>query len=38
MRLKPRDRRVVGELSARQVEAIRNARVPDGYVDLDKEI
>ena len=39
-RLKRRDRRVipVGELSQRQVDAIRNARIPDRYADLDKEI
>ena len=39
-RLKRRDRRVIaaGELSERQVDAIRNARVPDRYADLDKEI
>jgi prevent-host-death family protein len=39
-RLKRRDRRVIaaGELSDRQVDAIRNARVPDQYAELDKEI
>src|SRR5271156_5025646 len=39
-RLKRRDRRVIpaGELSERQVDAIRNARVPDQHADLDKEI
>src|SRR5271157_5113557 len=39
-RLKRRDRRViaVGELSEHQVDAIRSARVPDQYADLDKEI
>jgi len=39
-RLKRRDRRVLtaGELSEHQVDAIRNARVPDQYADLDKEI
>jgi prevent-host-death family protein len=39
-RLKRRDRRVIasGELSEHQVDAIRNARVPDEYADLDKEI
>jgi PHD/YefM family antitoxin component YafN of YafNO toxin-antitoxin module len=39
-RLKRRDRRVLtaGELSERQVDAIRNARVPDQYAELDKEI
>ncbi len=35
-----RNRRVVaaGELSQRQIDAIRNVRVPDQYADLDKEI
>jgi len=39
-RLKCGDRRVIaaGELSERQVGAIRNARVPDQYADLDEEI
>ena len=39
-RLKRRDRRVVaaGELSEQQVDDTRNARVPDQYADLDKEI
>jgi len=39
-RLKRRDRRVIaaGELSDRQVGAIRNARIPDRFADLDKEI
>ena len=39
-RLKRRDRRVIaaGELSERQVDAIRNARIPDRFADLDKEI
>jgi len=39
-RLKRRDRRVLaaGELSERQVDAIRKARVPDQYADLDKEL
>jgi prevent-host-death family protein len=39
-RLKRRDRRVIGagELSEHQVGAIRNARVPGQYADLDKEI
>jgi prevent-host-death family protein len=39
-RLKRRDRRVIaaGELSERQVDAIRNARIPDRIADLDKEI
>jgi prevent-host-death family protein len=38
-RLRRRDRRVIaaGELSERQIDAIRNARVPDRYADLDKE-
>jgi hypothetical protein len=35
-----RDRRVIaaGKLSERQVDATRNARVPDRYADLDREI
>ena len=39
-RLKRRDRRVIpaGQLSERQIEAIRNARVPDRHANLDKEI
>jgi PHD/YefM family antitoxin component YafN of YafNO toxin-antitoxin module len=39
-RLKRRDRRVIaaGELSVRQVNDIRNARIPDRFADLDKEI
>jgi hypothetical protein len=39
-RLKRRDRRVIaaGELSERQVDAIRDARIPDRFADLDKEI
>jgi PHD/YefM family antitoxin component YafN of YafNO toxin-antitoxin module len=39
-RLKRRDRRVipVGQLSERQVAALRSAQVPDRYADLDKEI
>jgi len=39
-RLKHRDPRVIvaGELSTHPVDAIRVARVPDKYVDLDKEI
>jgi prevent-host-death family protein len=39
-RLKRRDRRVVaaGELSMRQVEAIRSARVPDLNAHLDSEL
>src|SRR5271155_6154108 len=39
-RLKRRDRRVVaaGDLSERQVDAVRNARIPDRYADLDKEL
>jgi prevent-host-death family protein len=38
-RLRRRDRRVIaaGELSERQIDAIRNARVPDRYADLDRE-
>jgi prevent-host-death family protein len=39
-RLKRRDRRVIaaGELSERQIDAIRNAKVPDQYSHLDKEL
>ena len=39
-RLKRRDRRVVaaGDLSDSQVEAIRNAKVPDQHADLDAEL
>ena len=39
-RLKRRDRRVVtaGELTDRQVTAIRAARVPDQHADLDREL
>jgi PHD/YefM family antitoxin component YafN of YafNO toxin-antitoxin module len=39
-RLKRRDRGTIaaGELSERQVDSIRNARAPDQYADLDKEI
>jgi prevent-host-death family protein len=39
-RLKRRDRRVIaaGELSERQVAAVRDAKVPDQYVDLDREV
>jgi prevent-host-death family protein len=39
-RLKRRDRRVVtsGELTDRQVAAIREARVPDQHADLDREL
>ncbi|HEX4025690.1 MAG TPA: type II toxin-antitoxin system prevent-host-death family antitoxin [Steroidobacteraceae bacterium] len=39
-RLKRRDRQVIaaGDLSERQVDAIRSARVPDRHADLDKEI
>src|ERR1700719_871867 len=39
-RLKRRDRRVIaaGQLSGRQVDATRNARIPDRFADLDKEI
>jgi hypothetical protein len=35
-----RDRRVIaaGELSEHEVDAIRHARVPDRYADLNKEI
>jgi hypothetical protein len=37
--LKRRDHRSIaaGELSERQVDAIRNAEVPDQYAHLDKE-
>ena len=39
-RLKRRDRRVIaaGELSERQMAALRDANVPDRYADLDHEI
>jgi prevent-host-death family protein len=39
-RLKRRDRRVIaaGELSERQIAAVRDAKVPDQYADLDREI
>lgn len=39
-RLKRRDRRVIaaGQLSGRQVDAARNARISDRFADLDKEI
>jgi hypothetical protein len=39
-RLERHDRRVIaaGALSERQVDAIRNARVPDQYADLNREI
>jgi len=39
-RLKRRDRRAVavGELSARHIEAIRDARVPEQYSHLDSEL
>jgi prevent-host-death family protein len=39
-RLKRRDRRVIaaGELSERQAEALRNAKVPDRHAHLDDEI
>ncbi|HEY5048427.1 MAG TPA: type II toxin-antitoxin system prevent-host-death family antitoxin [Rhizomicrobium sp.] len=39
-RLKRRDRRVVaaGDLTERQHEAIRAARVPDGHAHLDEEL
>jgi len=38
--LKRRDRLVIaaGELSERQVDAVRNARIPDRFADLNKEI
>jgi len=39
-RLRRRDRRVIaaGELTDRQVEALRNAKVPDRYAHLDDEL
>ena len=39
-RLKRRDRRVIaaGDLSERQIEAIRNAKVPDQFAHLDDEL
>jgi PHD/YefM family antitoxin component YafN of YafNO toxin-antitoxin module len=39
-RLKRRDRRVIatGELSERQITALRTAKVPDQYADLDREL
>ena len=39
-RLKRRDRRVIaaGELSERHVVALRAAKVPDQYADLDREL
>ena len=39
-RLKRRDRRVVeaGELSERQVAALRDAKVPDQHAELDQEV
>ena len=39
-RLKRRDRRVIaaGELSERQIAALRDTKVPDQYADLDREI
>jgi len=39
-RLKRRDRRVIaaGELSERQLAALRAAKVPDQYADLDQEL
>jgi prevent-host-death family protein len=39
-RLKRRDRRVIatGELSERQIAALRTAKVPDQYADLDREL
>jgi PHD/YefM family antitoxin component YafN of YafNO toxin-antitoxin module len=40
VRLKRRDRRVIeaGELSERQVDVIRNARIPDRFADLGRKI
>jgi prevent-host-death family protein len=39
-RLKRRDRRVIaaGDLSERQIEAIRKAQVPESFTDLDDEL
>jgi prevent-host-death family protein len=39
-RLKRRDRRVIvaGELTEAQVEAIRNAKVPEQYAQFDEEL
>ncbi len=39
-RLKRRDRRVIaaGDLSERQIAAVRDAKVPDQYADLNREI
>jgi prevent-host-death family protein len=39
-RLKRRDRRVIaaGELSERQIAALRHAKVPDQHADLDQEL
>jgi prevent-host-death family protein len=39
-RLKRRDRRVIatGELSERHIAALRTAKVPDQYADLDREL
>ncbi|HEX4079837.1 MAG TPA: type II toxin-antitoxin system prevent-host-death family antitoxin [Rhizomicrobium sp.] len=39
-RLRRRDRRVIaaGELTDRQVDALRNAKVPDRYAHLDDEL
>ena len=39
-RLKRRDRRVIaaGDLSERQIEAIRNTKVPDQFAHLDDEL
>ena len=39
-RLKRRDRRVItaGEVSARQIAALREAKVPDRFADLDAEL
>jgi len=39
-RLKRRDRRVIaaGDLTDRQIASLREAKVPDQHVDLDREI
>jgi hypothetical protein len=39
-RLKRRDRRVIsaGDLTERQIAALRGAKVPDQHADLDREI
>ena len=39
-RLKRRDRRVIaaGDLTDRQIAALRKARVPDQHTDLDREL